>query len=154
MLNLFYKHYKIIFLIGLSIWLIGIFSPALRLLDILAFTILKFTYSIVCHQNPEKCFLINDSIVFVCARCLGIYVGAIVILISSCFIKYSSKLNLVPLIVFSIPMLFDVILTSLHIYHYNKIIALITGLLFGSISFIYISSVLENSFEELKKGVN
>lgn len=49
-------------------------------------------------------------------------------------------------------MLVDVVLVQFSAYDYSKTAALITGMLFGSVVFIYILSVLENSFSEQVKG--
>ena len=35
-------------------------------------------FALVCHQRPERCFWIAGFPVAVCARCLGIYLGAAV----------------------------------------------------------------------------
>jgi uncharacterized membrane protein len=49
------------------------------------------------------------------------------------------------LILFSLPMLVDVIFYSAGFYDYNKFAAAVTGILFGSAVFIYILSAIENS---------
>ena len=41
-----------------------------------AFAILQF-FSVVCHQDPARSFWIAGAPVAVCARCLGIYLGAV-----------------------------------------------------------------------------
>jgi uncharacterized membrane protein len=33
-------------------------------------------FALVCHQRPERCFWIFGAPIAVCARCLGIYLGA------------------------------------------------------------------------------
>jgi uncharacterized membrane protein len=43
----------------------------------LAFAIRK-GFALVCHQRAERCFWVVGAPVAVCARCLGIYVGAVV----------------------------------------------------------------------------
>jgi uncharacterized membrane protein len=42
---------------------------------LLAFA-LQRGFSLVCHQHPDRCFWIFGAPVAVCARCLGIYLGA------------------------------------------------------------------------------
>ena len=39
-------------------------------------TALQYGFSLVCHQRPERSFWIFGAPVAVCARCLGIYLGA------------------------------------------------------------------------------
>jgi uncharacterized membrane protein len=82
----------------------------------------------------------------VCARCTGIYFGALlssiaIILISNLYFK-----DLLPLISISAFLLFDVILTSLGFYNYSIEISFITGILFGAILYIYILEILEKFF--------
>ena len=35
-------------------------------------------FSLVCHQNPDRSFVVFGNTVAICARCLGIYIGATV----------------------------------------------------------------------------
>ncbi len=37
---------------------------------------LQRSFSLVCHQQPERSFVLFGGAVAVCARCLGIYIGA------------------------------------------------------------------------------
>lgn len=37
---------------------------------------------LICHQNPERSFCYNDSCFIVCARCTGIYFGALIGILS------------------------------------------------------------------------
>lgn len=41
-----------------------------------AFAILQF-FSVICHQDPVRSFWIEGAPMGVCARCLGIYLGAV-----------------------------------------------------------------------------
>lgn len=132
----------------MGLWTLGIFIPVL-VNDIgVEHSILPFinhSYSLVCHQDADKSFLINNKKIFVCSRCTGIYSGAF---ISSLFLLFSLKrfnpkkayLWIAPL-----PMLIDVLSNFFGLYSHNKIISLSTGLFFGSILFIYISDVLETT---------
>ncbi len=83
---------------------------------------------------------------------MGIYLGAF---ISSLIVLFYSKklvLTLIPITVFFSVLVSDVILVQLKFYEYSKTIAFITGLFFGSITFVYILSVFENSFLEYSSG--
>lgn len=48
--------------------------------------------------------------------------------------------------------LMDVVLVLFNFYSYSKFVAFITGTFFGSVVFLYILSVFENSFSEYSSG--
>jgi len=128
-----------------TIWVVGIFSPCFDFnFTGVLYPFQKQLYSTVCHQNPLKSFICNDIPFFVCARCTGIYVGALisgmVLLVFSKQFIFSTKY----LIIFSLPMLIDVILLNFGTYSYNHILSAFTGLLFSSSVFLYILSAIEN----------
>ena len=104
---------------------------------------IKYNYTLVCHVQPEKLFTFSEFHTFVCSRCTGIYFGA---LISSfvIFLGFNKTIDTKLLLLSSIPMFIDVLLYSLNVNSYSKYIALLSGLLLGSIGFIYIhSSIIE-----------
>ncbi len=144
----FIKRIRIIFFTGLLLWTAGIFIPCLNIENPLLFFITDQFYSTVCHQNPAKTFRCDTNHLFVCARCLGIYTGALLMSVVVLFYKKTFRLNLLPLIIASVPMLIDVLGVLFNFYNYSLLLALLTGMLFGSTSFIYILSVIENSFSE------
>jgi uncharacterized membrane protein len=72
---------------------------------------------------------------------MGVLISSLIILIPQITIKIKTW----QLILFSLPMLADVIFYSIGLYQYNKIIAAITGILFGSAVFLYILGAIENS---------
>ncbi|AFH49073.1 Hypothetical protein IALB_1363 [Ignavibacterium album JCM 16511] len=89
----------------------------------------------------------------VCARCTGIYFGALI----------TAFLNLLPvsisiskrlLFYSAIPMLLDVIFISFGVYEYNKVISFITGNIFGASLFIFIFEIIKDYFLELTKEKN
>ncbi len=135
----------IIFIIAV-IWFTGLISPCIKNNFLHSFyPYLKLGYSTVCHQNVDKSFTCENGTFLVCARCTGIYMG---VLISSLIIlipQITIKIKTWQLILFSLPMLADVIFYSIGLYQYNKIIAAITGILFGSAVFLYILGAIENS---------
>jgi len=140
---------RIIFFISAALWCIGFLSGALlpdSAYAIIASPFLKKIYGAVCHQHIEKTFLINGHYFLVCARCTGIYFGALLISLLSIFTfrKLPGRMNL--LYLSALPMLIDVASTTMGIYQYSKIIALITGLFFGSAVFAYILASIENNF--------
>ena len=136
---------RLVLLFFIAIWFFGIISPCFNF-DLInsIYPFQKQIYSTVCHQNINKSFICNDIYFLVCARCTGIYSGA---LISALVIIFYSKQFLLKtkyLIIFSIPMLLDVILLNFGVYNYIHSLSATTGLLFGSSVFLYILSAIEN----------
>ncbi len=71
----------------------------------------------------------------VCARCTGIYFGAMITAILN-LLPVSVSISKRLLFYSAIPMVVDVILINLGVYQYNKVISFITGNIFGA-SVIY-----------------
>jgi uncharacterized membrane protein len=136
----------------LLLWTAGIFLPIISFKNPYLYILADQIYSTVCHQNSAKSFYCNENILFVCARCLGIYTGALILSTYILFHKKMIKLKINYLIISGIPMLTDVVLVSIGFYQYSHLISFITGVLFGSTVFVYILSVFENSFLENSKG--
>jgi len=113
---------------------------------VLSSLFVKRIYGAVCHQRTAKTFMFNGHYFFVCARCTGIYFGALAISVISIFSLHRLPKKMLPLYISAVPMLIDVISTTLGIYHYSKLFALLTGIFFGSAVFAYILAVLENNF--------
>ena len=140
---------RIIFSALILFWCLGIISQ-LFIPEIFKYSLpvklLNYNYSLVCHQNDMKSFVVDDNQFMVCARCTGIYFGALLSSIAIIFISNLYFQNLLPLISISVFLLLDVILTSLGVYNYSIEISFITGILFGAILYIYILEVLEKFF--------
>jgi len=147
------KIINVVSFILILLWCIGIlwevvihFIPNL----IVALPFLKYNYSIVCHQQPEKLLVFGNYKTLVCSRCTGIYFGALFssgLILLGLIKKVSTKF----LLIASLPMFIDVILHSIGIYSYSKLIALFTGLLLGSVGFIYIQDAFKNIFVKKNK---
>ena len=61
-----------------ALGLVAIATPFfLHSIPVLGFS-LKRAFTLVCHQQPERSFFLFGGSVAVCARCLGIYLGAAV----------------------------------------------------------------------------
>lgn len=136
---------RIFIFLFLAIWFYGIISPCFNFsITNAIYPFQKQLYSTVCHQNINKTFTCNNLPFLVCARCTGIYVGAL--LTALIIIIYSKKfsIGIKYLIFLSVPMLLDVILLTIGVFEYNKSVSAITGLLFGSTVFLYILSAIEN----------
>ncbi len=107
---------------------------------------LKSGYGTVCHQRDVKTFTVFGQKLLVCARCTGIYIGALLVSLFSVFVIKKIILDLKLLYAAIIPMTADVLFSTLGIYHYSKYLAFLTGIFFGSVVFIYILAVFENHF--------
>ena len=139
----------------ITIWLFGIFIEFLIPLQkglAYLFPFLESIYSTVCHQKPKKLIEIGGAHTLVCARCTGIYLGGF---LSSFIFLFIAKVNLKNgklMIAASIPMIIDVLLYSSGLYEYSKTIALITGLLLGSVGIAYIYNGLQILVEKNEKS--
>ncbi|MDT3696554.1 MAG: DUF2085 domain-containing protein [Ignavibacterium sp.] len=135
-----------LFLFVLSvIWLTGIISPCFDInLFKTVYPFQKQFYAVVCHQDINKSFTCSNIYFLVCARCSGIYLGSALTALAVILINGSFKIKTKLLVFFSLPLLADVLFTTLKVYNYNKIISAATGLFFGSIVFLYILSAIEN----------
>lgn len=146
--------FRLILFFALLLWTCGVFYECLiNRFNILVYgyPIIQKTYSIVCHQNPEKVILLYCGKTLVCARCFGIYIGLLVSSIVFLFYIPKVKRSLTILLIALIPLLIDVIATTINIYAYSKALAFATGLLFGSVLFLYLYNGLENLVYEIDK---
>lgn len=138
------KFLRITIVIFLLVWITGIISPCLNINSLHSiYPFQKMLYSNVCHQDFQKTFTCHDIPFLVCARCTGIYFGAIISAVVILLLNIKLKFKTRYLYLLSIPMLLDVLSYSFGIYPYNKFIASSTGFLFGSSIFLYILSALE-----------
>lgn len=89
--------------------------------------------------------MIADESMFVCARCTGIYLGALIVgLITFNYKIPHFGLNL--LLLALVPLFIDVFFTTVGFYTYSKFVALSTGLIFGSVVYLILINELENYF--------
>ena len=116
--------------------------------------LLNYNYSIVCHQSESSEINFGSAHLLVCARCTGIYLGALFIAVLMLFNFFKLKFSLMPLLIFSAPLIIDAFAVRLNFYAYSKTIAFITGLLFGAIVLIYILETIVNSFNLMYKRNN
>ncbi len=85
----------------------------------------------------------------VCARCLGIYFGAL----SAALLNLFRKINLPDVKLFyfaSLIMFTDVVFVKFSVYSYNKNIAFLSGIFWGMILFAYISVGLSTLIHDLR----
>jgi len=148
------RSYSLILFFLFLIWFLGIFIEWFIKIDehfVFALPYLQKTYSLVCHQEKNKLLLFGEIETLTCARCTGIYLG---LLLSSLLVLLKlpkGKLHINILLVAAAPMIADVLLTSLNIYAYSKLIAFLTGFLLGSFGFFYLYAGLNSLILELKR---
>lgn len=110
---------------------------------IILYPVLKQVYSGVCHQTDYKTFALNNLHFLVCARCTGIYAGALIGSFVLIFLRGNLNPGLKYFFISSVPMIIDVIGYHAGFYEYSKWVALATGLLFGSAAIVYILASIE-----------
>jgi uncharacterized membrane protein len=137
---------RFIIFLSLLLWCLGFtyasLFPNSRML--ILYPLIKEFYSSVCHQIGYKTIQINGINFLVCARCSGIYFGGLIASVIFLFSSKSHTLKINYLFIAAIPMLTDVLLYSLGVYEYSKIIALSSGLLFGFVSISILLLIIEN----------
>ncbi|MBI3125404.1 MAG: DUF2085 domain-containing protein [Ignavibacteriales bacterium] len=148
---------RLLIVLLLTLWLLGVFIewliPVFPNIAV-AVPFLQKSYSLVCHQQQQK--LLGESVYhsLVCSRCAGIYLGFYLVSIVSLFYAIKKEPKLKILLIAAIPMIADVILYSLGFYDYSKTLALLTGVLLGSIGFLYFYSALKKLIQELSLKKN
>jgi uncharacterized membrane protein len=135
---------KIAVFILILVWFLGIVSP---ILFPALYPISKLFYSHVCHQNDTKTIHLFNRPLLVCARCMGIYSGAFLSSVLL-FVFSTKKIHIKYLFLSALPVLIDVALVMAGLTAYSKYLALITGLIFGSITFLYIWNGIEKLLTE------
>jgi uncharacterized membrane protein len=141
------RKYLLVFFAFILTWCYGIVSPVIfqdEITFLAAKPFLNQVYSTACHRVHEKTPIINGESIFVCSRCAGIYLG---IVIASLFtlITLPKKSLFNYLLLTSLLIIVDAAFSSLGFYNYSKLIALVTGSLFGSTVFLFVQYELKKS---------
>jgi len=123
--------------------LLASLNPKYVNLGAYAYILSAFTY--LCHQMPERSFIIAGIPLPVCARCIGIYVGSVFGLTTP-FIsgKIREKMYSIKLLAFAFtPIGIDGVSQSiLGLSESSNIVRFITGIIFGLLFFGYFTSRL------------
>ena|ERR1035437_4713504 len=137
---------RITIFLFISVWYLGLSTPIILSSNGLYVLtpLIKKIYSNVCHQETYKCIFLGGQHFLVCSRCLGIYTGMLIFSGLSIFLGLKPK-YIKRLLVFSLTfILIDILLYNIGLYKYSQYIAFVTGLFFGSVTFIYILNEFEN----------
>jgi uncharacterized membrane protein len=110
-----------------------------------AASVLYFTFSIFCHQIPDRSYSLLGYSLPVCHRCLGIYLGLwLGSLIENRFAHRSPQARREWIFAACAPMLFDAILSYSGLWRGSGNLRFLTGLWFGCL----ISTLLVRGIEE------
>lgn len=140
-------YFRFFIFLLISVWCVGFSFKSISgdsAFSLASSPILNLFYHNVCHQADHKLLIINGFPLLVCARCSGIYLGALLtsvfVLISFKNIKFSEAVLKFALVILTV----DVIINNLVLNHYNKLSAFFTGLFFGVVCFLVVSNIIEN----------
>jgi len=111
--------------------------------------VIRLLFSPLCHQNPERCFVLAGSAWAVCHRCSGIYVGFLAALLLPAQLIPRSASRRALAAVALVPMLLDALLPLLGLWTNTAGTRFISGFVFASI----LSSLLLPGFSELHQAV-
>jgi len=122
---------------GVGLWLGAIVAaPYLRSRGSGIGPLLYACFSPICHQRPERSFFAFGYPLAVCARCCGIYLGALAGILTYPFVRGFDALRLPKvrtLAVVSAPIIFDTAANFLGVWNTGPVLRLATGLIWGSL---------------------
>lgn len=98
-----------------------------------AAALLYFFFSFVCHQIPERSFLVCGHPLAVCHRCSGIYLG---LFLAACidlsFVHKSTRLRKCCVLAATVPLVLDALLPCVGLWRSGEFSRFLTGMLFGA----------------------
>jgi uncharacterized membrane protein len=98
-------------------------------------------FHFLCHQLPDRSFFIAGHPLAVCARCAGIYLGFLLLLLVYPLVRSLRETSLPHrrwLLMAAAPLIVDFGLTFLGIWENTHTSRLVTGFLFGAVTVFYI----------------
>lgn len=107
----------------------------------------------ICHQLPERSFIIDGRQIFLCSRCSGAFIGVYVGLLTIIFSKKQFINSVKPLFIFVLitPMIVDGVTQYLRIRESSNLMRFATGLLTGSAFFLCQFCVLSGILRKSRK---
>ncbi|MFA3781562.1 DUF2085 domain-containing protein [Melioribacteraceae bacterium 4301-Me] len=147
-------HFRILIFLSILFWTSLIFIELIAsklpyLINFIPF--FKKAFSLVCHQQHNKLLVIYNTETLVCSRCLGIYLGFLIMSLYNLFKEINIQLKIKIFIISAAPAIIDVTLTTVGIYPYSKLIAFTSGFLLGSIVFLYFYQSLTELISENRR---
>ena len=117
-------------------------------------------FSNVCHQIPDRSFIVAGFPLAICHRCSGIYLGLMLgSLFKNPFLHHSAEIRRVWVLASIVPLLIDALLPVVGIWTGSPASRFLTGLLFGTmLSALLFQGILELLSDSrqrlhLRKGV-
>jgi len=114
--------------------------------------VIYFFFSKICHQIPERSFYLFGKQLAVCSRCTGLYFGFLIgAILYPLFFKLDQVKILSPkyLLIASIPIGIDISIRIFHIAENTFTSRLITGLILGAMTIIFIvPGILSLAYEK------
>ena len=98
-------------------------------------------FAVVCHQLPERSYFIAGHKFAVCSRCTGVYAGFAFMLLLYPLLRPLRATDWPPpvwLVLAAVPMGIDFSVTFLGIWENTHTSRLLTGLLLGGVSVLYV----------------
>lgn len=116
--------------------------------------IIYYFFSKVCHQSPERSFMICDKQFAVCARCTGIYTGFLLGVLIFPIIKVFKKnfqISRKFFLIMIIPLLIDVLISFSGFWQNTYLSRYITGLISGSFTALLIVPGCYHFYEKMEE---
>lgn len=128
-------------MLPLAIVLVAIGVPRLWThIPIIAFA-LQHALSLICHQRPDRSFWILGAPIALCARCLGIYIGAAVGLL----LRTSRRIALQILIIVATLNILDAVSELAGLHGNWMTVRFVLGLTLGASGALLISSSMPSA---------
>ena len=105
-------------------------------------------FALVCHQRPERSFVVSGAPVAVCARCLGIYIGAAIGLL----LRTSRQLALRSLIVAAAINLIDAMAEFAGLHGNWMLVRFGLGMMLGAAGAMLIASSMPQNLPPAEAG--
>ena len=117
-----------------------------------SFVVLAFAlhhgFALVCHQRPERSFFVFGAPVAVCARCLGIYIGAAIGLL----LRTSRRLALRILIAVAAINVIDAAMELAGLHGNWMVVRFALGLMLGAAGALLIASSMAENLPAAEAG--
>lgn len=124
-------------------------SSLLFIRNLTLLLLIKNFYGSICHQIENRCFFINEKPLFLCARCTGIFTGALIFLailsLNKRLRNFFDKIPYKIILIFILPMSLDWIINFTFKIETTNFVRFLTGIIFSIMPVYFLNSLLINS---------